>query len=127
MLGDEPAGGADAVEHRHVQVEQDRVGLVLGHQLQRLFAVRGRADHVDAGQAAEQQDKALADAGLVVGDDEAQRLVGGHRAPPSAAAASPPLASASGSSAVTAHSLSPGPASSVPFSSRSRSRIPVSP
>src|ERR1700733_9236553 len=169
MLGGEPAGCADAVKHGHVQVEQDRVGPVLGHQLQRLLAVRGGADHVDAGQAAEQQDQALADAGLGVGDDEAQRLVSGHPAIPSSAAASPSvvpsspslvpsspslppssaslvpsspslppaspslalvvplLASVSGSSAVTAHSLSPGPASSVPFSSRSRSRMPVSP
>ena len=58
-----------------MQVEQDRVGLVLGHQFQRLFAVRGGANHVDAGQTAEQQDQALPDAGLVVGDDDPQRLV----------------------------------------------------
>jgi len=51
-----------------VQVEQDRVGLLLGHQGQRLLAVRGGADHVDAGQSAEQEHQALADAGLVVGD-----------------------------------------------------------
>jgi len=70
MLGDEAAGGADAVEHGHVQVEQDRVGLVLGHQGQGLLAVGGGADHVDAGQPAQQQDQALADAGLVVGDGD---------------------------------------------------------
>ncbi len=93
--------------------------LLLGHQGQRLGAVRGGADHVDAGQSAKQQDQALADAGLVVGDDDAQGLVGGHRTVTSPAA--------SGSSAVTTHSSSRGPASSVPFSSRSRSRMPVSP
>ena len=140
MLGDEAAGGADAVEHGHVQVEQDRVGLVLGHQRQGLLAVGGGADHVDAGQPAEQQDQALADAGLVVGDDDAQRTVGGHRAAgrraaghraaaPGGAGGDPAFMStdASGSSAVTAHSASRGPASRVPFSSRRRSRMPVSP
>src|SRR6202046_1658967 len=70
MLGDEAAGGADAVEHRHVQVEQDRVGLVLGHQGQGLLAVGGGADHVDAGQPAQQQDPALTNAGLGGGDDK---------------------------------------------------------
>ena len=80
MLGREPASGADAVKHGHVQVEQDRVGLVLGHQFKRLLAVGGGADHVNARQPAEQQDQTLADAGLVIGDDDAQRLVAGHRA-----------------------------------------------
>ena len=103
-----------------MQIEQDRVGLLLGHQGQRLFAVRGGADHLDAGQAAEQQDQSLADAGLVVGDDDPQRLVGAHRVTSSSAAAS-------GSSAITVHSPSPASASSVPFSNRSRSRMPVSP
>ncbi len=37
VLGGQPAGGADAVQDRHVQVEQDRVGLVLGHELQGLL------------------------------------------------------------------------------------------
>jgi len=73
MLGRQPAGSGDAVKHRHVQVEEDGVGLVLGHKLKRLLPVRGGADHVDAGQPAEQQDEALADAGLVVGDHHAQR------------------------------------------------------
>ena len=103
-----------------MQIEQDRIGLVFSHQFQRLFAVRGGAHHVDAGQAAEQQDQALADAGLVVGDDDPQRLVGSHRAIPSSAAAS-------GSSAVTVQSFSFGPTRSVPSSNRSRSRMPVSP
>src|SRR5262249_51188757 len=79
LLGHEPPGCADAVEHGHVQVKQDRVGLVLGYQVQRLLAVRSGADHVNAGQPAEQQYQALADAGLIVGDDDAQWLVS-HRA-----------------------------------------------
>ena len=140
----EAAGGADAVKHGHVQVEQDRVGLVLGHQVERLLAVGGGADHVDAGQPAEQQDQTLADAGLVVGDDDAQRpgrrSSGGHRAvipgePGKAGEAGEDAETgsaamswdASGSWAATAHSPSRGPASSVPFSSSRRSRMPVSP
>jgi len=46
---------------------------VLGHQLQRLLAVGGRPYHVDIGQPAEQQDQALAHAGLVISDNHAQR------------------------------------------------------
>ena len=56
-----------------MQVEEDRIGLVFGHQVKRLLPVRGGADHVDAGEPAEQQDEAFADTGLVVGDDHAQR------------------------------------------------------
>ena len=73
VLGGQPADGADAVQDGHVQVEQDRVGLVLGHEVQRLLPVRGGADHLDVGQPVEQQDQALAHAGLVIGDDDAQR------------------------------------------------------
>ena len=49
MLGDEAPGGADAVQHGHVQVEQDRVGLMLGHQVQRLLEGNPGAD-VGAGE-----------------------------------------------------------------------------
>ena len=58
-----------------MQVKQDRVWLVLGYQPQCLLAVRGRADHVNARQPAEQQDQALAHAGLIVRDNDAQRRV----------------------------------------------------
>jgi hypothetical protein len=54
VLGGQPAGRADAVEDGHVQVEQDRVGIVRGHQVQGLLPVRGGACHLDAGQATEQ-------------------------------------------------------------------------
>jgi hypothetical protein len=73
MLHRQPADDADPVQHRHPQIEQDRVRLVLGHQLQRLLAIGGRPDHVDIGQPAEQQDQALAHAGLVISDNHAQR------------------------------------------------------
>jgi RNA polymerase sigma factor (sigma-70 family) len=91
----------------HVQVEQDRVGLVFGDQLQRLLPVRGGTDHVDVGQAAEQQDEALAHAALVIGDDDAQRpgrlaeRDGRHEVMFSGCGR--------GSSAVTIHWLSRGP------------------
>ena len=66
-----------------MQVEQDRVGVVLGHEVQGLLPVRGGADHLDVGYRVEQQDEALAHAGLIIGDDEAQRRPrrrGGHEA-----------------------------------------------
>ena len=122
VLGGQPADGADAVQDGHVQVEQDRVGVVLGHEVQGLLPVRGGADHLDVGYRVEQQDEALAHAGLIIGDDEAQRCPrrrGGHEAMVSGWRR--------GSSAVTIHWPSRRPASRVPFSSRSRSCMPVSP
>ncbi len=140
VLGDQAAGGADAVQHRHVQVEQDRVRAVLGHLGDGLLAVGGRPDHLDAGQAAQQQDQALAHAGLVVGDDQAERGRGreGHDATrrtgglAGASAGASGWASgwgpaASGSPAATIQWPSSAWATRVPFSSRSRSLMPVSP
>ena len=134
MLGDQAAGGADAVQYGHVQVEQDGVGVMRGHLGQRLLTVGGRPDHLDAGQAAQQQDQALAHAGLVVGDDHAERGrgLGGHDASAGAGCSTSAGGTdgddvGSGSPAATTQCPSWGPVTSVPFSSRRRSRIPVSP
>jgi hypothetical protein len=105
-----------------VQVEQDRVGLVLGHEPQRLLPVGGGTDHLDVVVPAEQQDQALAHARLVIGDDDAQRS--GGRGTRHDAMLSGLWR---GSSAVTTHWPSRRPASRFPSSSRSRSRMPVSP
>src|SRR5262252_4302238 len=152
MLGGQPADGADAVQDRHVQVEQDRVGLMLGHKFKGLLPIRGGADHLDAGQPAEQQHQALAHAGLVISDDDAQRRArgasgDGHdsafpgwargpspgwargtsagwaRDPSPGWARDPSPGWARGTSAVTIHWLPWRPACRLPFSSRS-SRCP---
>ena len=95
---------------------------MFSHLVQRLLPVRGGANHVDAGEPAEQQDEAFADAGLVVGHDDAQRCgpggVGGDGHDVTSCGRG---AGARGSSAVTAHWPSRGPATKVPFSNRSRS------
>jgi hypothetical protein len=116
MLGGEDLGGGGAVEDRHVQVEQDRVGLVLGDKVDGLLPVGCCGDDLDAGRHAEQQDEAFPHAGLVVGDDDPQNggpgsAVGSHR----------------GTCAVTVHWPLLRPPVSVPSSISRRSRIPTSP
>ena len=121
-----------------MQVEEDRVGLVPGDELDRLLPVRGGRHDLDARQPAEQQDQALADAGLVVGHDDAQRRRGFVHwllfpltgVPVTDVVARGPVAfaaGASGRSASTTHWPSRHPASRVPRSRSSRSRIPVRP
>jgi hypothetical protein len=57
----ELAGGLDAVQDRHPQVEQDRVGAGLLDDFEGFPAVCGRSDYLDAvGQA--EQDRQLASA-----------------------------------------------------------------
>jgi hypothetical protein len=47
-------GGLDAVYHRHVEVEENRVGLVLGNEVDGLPAVGGGGDDLDVGEKPEQ-------------------------------------------------------------------------
>jgi hypothetical protein len=124
VLGGQPTGSTDAVQDGHVQVEQDRIGFMLSHEFQRLLPVPGGADHLDVAQPAEQQDEALTHAGLVISDDDAQRHASQMRGAGHDAMFS---GCWRGSSAVTIHWLPRRPASRVPLSSRSRSRMPVRP
>ena len=83
-----------------------------GRERDRLLAVGGRADHLDAGQQLEQHRQALADDALVVGQQDADRvLVAGH----------------AGRNSSTRKPSEVGAAASRPPSSSARSRIPVSP
>jgi hypothetical protein len=108
----QPARGLDAVEHGHVEVEKDHVGMLAGDGFEGRLAVGRGGDHLDVGEQAEQHDESFAHAGLVVGDDDPQRCrPAGHR----------------GTFAVTTQSFPSGPALSVPSRRRRRSRIPVSP
>ena len=72
MLASQSLGRADAVEHRHVQVEQDRVGLVLGDGGERLLAVGDGGDDLEIGDHIEHHLQPLADDRLVVGDHDPQ-------------------------------------------------------
>ena len=59
---------ANAVDHRHLQVDDHNVGRVGQGTIEGLAAVcRGR-DHLDVGLALEQRDQRLADQFLVIGD-----------------------------------------------------------
>src|ERR1700733_15942207 len=114
VLGGDAARGADPVAAGHVQVHEHDLGLHLRDQVSRGVPVRRLTRHDDAGESAEQQDQALADRGVVVGDDHRDRL---GRVPGAHAGILRP----------TRHSPSAGPAVSVPPPSAARSRRPVSP
>ena len=91
------------------------MGALLGDEPDGLLAVGRGGDDLDLGERAEQDHESLTHAGLVVGDDDAQRHghvgMSGHR----------------GTFAMTTQSLPFCPALSVPLTRRSRSRIPASP
>ena len=101
----------EAVEPRHANVHQDDVGSLGVHDLQRLESVRRLAHDIDVRLCGENRLESGAHHGLVVNHDDANhgRAPSGIRArrrnPPSG----------------------PGPASTAPPSSRTRSRIPVNP
>jgi hypothetical protein len=76
VLCGQPSGGLGPVQEGHVQVEKDRVRVLVRDELERFFAVGCRADNLDIGEQAEEQHKAFADAGLVVGHDDPQRCPG---------------------------------------------------
>ncbi len=82
----------------------------------RLGAVRGLADHEQAGLGGEHGGEALPDHGLVVGDQAAGRPGAGHGVSPTGSTAQ-----------TTKPPPGAGPADSEPPSSATRSRIPVSP
>ncbi len=116
MLASQPLGRADAVEHWHVEVQQDRVGLVPGDCGDRLFAVGDGGDHLDVGDHVEHHLQSLAYDGLVVGDHDPQTLLvrridRAHRF----------------TRACTTHRSPTGPACSSPSINRNRSCMPARP
>src|SRR5207249_8451629 len=70
FLGD-ALGGLDPVDAGHLQVHQDHVRPELGHQLDGLLAVGGRAHDLHPRIFVEEPGKAVAEERLVVGDDDA--------------------------------------------------------
>ena len=78
---DHLAGGRHAVHPRHLQVHQDDVGQLAvrrrpGQQVQRLLAVTGLAGHLDVLERLEVGDHAAADDGVVVHDQDPDRVRG---------------------------------------------------
>ena len=102
----EPLDRLDAVHARHPQVHQHDVRVVLGGERQRLLAVGGGADELDAVEQAEQRAQAFTDDALVVGQQDPYHA---------------------GSHSSTRKPSSVGPAFRRPPSSSARSRMPVSP
>ena len=77
MIAAEPRGGRDAVEERHVEVEDDRVGVQLLGELERLQPVRCRAHHRQLGLPVDQVTEGIAKAAIIVRDQDADPPVGG--------------------------------------------------
>ncbi len=114
--------GGDAVETRHPQIHEDDVRVGGRRQLDGFLPVGGRSHDLDPGHEPEQGDEAVADDGLVVGDDD----------PHACSATVTPLVDARpvpfGSSTATRQPVPPaGPAVIEPPSSSRRSRMPVNP
>ena len=86
----DPLGGGDAVEDRHLDVQDHQVGAVLLGQLDRLLAVAGLPDDV-VPLLGEHLGEVHADQRLVLGDHDAARLRGGHRIRLSGAGPAPPI------------------------------------
>ncbi len=126
MLGADPARRLHAVAARHAQVHQDHVRGVFGDQPQRLLAVTGRTDHLDARQQPQQHHDALAHHRLVIGHDDPSRRP--RRAVLSHAAPCHTRHPGTRSRTTNPSCSGPaGPASRVPPSSSARSRIPRRP
>jgi hypothetical protein len=112
MAGPDAARRLHPVAARHVQVHEDDLRIFRRDDLGGGLAILRLVDHGDPGHGAEQQHQALADGGLVVGDDDGYRLrILGHV----------------GIFRHTRQVPSAGPASSVPPASAARSRRPVRP
>jgi hypothetical protein len=102
----------DPVAARHVQIHENDLGLYRRGELGRGLAVGGLADYGDSRQGAEQQNQTLADGGLVVRDDDGDRLGASRHA---------------GILRATCQFPAVGPASNVPPASAARSVRPVRP
>ncbi len=69
----------DAVHAGHVQVEDDDVGAPAGRQRDRLRAVAGQADHVDALVPAQEGCRSLAHQAMIIRDEDADTIaIHGH-------------------------------------------------
>ena len=77
VVATEPRGGRDAVEKRHVQVEDDGVGIQLLGELDRLQPVRRRAHDGQLRLPIYQVTEGIAEAAIVVRDQDADPPVGG--------------------------------------------------
>ena len=71
MLDPDPGGRLEPTDARHPQVHQHDVRPVLGDTRQRLLAVGGLADDVDAVEVLQDGDHAGAEHRVVVGDQHA--------------------------------------------------------
>ena len=69
--GDDPPGGFDAVEARHIEVHEDDVWLECGSAGDHLLACRGLADDGHALDRREQRTQAIAERRVIVGQHDA--------------------------------------------------------
>jgi hypothetical protein len=70
VIGGDPTCRFDTVELRHVKVDQCRIGMVLGDEVEGLEAIGGGSDNADIGEQVEHNGQYIAHRGLIVGDDD---------------------------------------------------------
>jgi arginase len=73
MILPQPRDRGDAVDERHVQVDDDRVRRELVRELDRPQAVSRRADHRELGQVVDERPEGLDEGGIVVREKNADR------------------------------------------------------
>ena len=99
----------DAVHSGHLDVEQQHIGTGLLNRQDDLVATTALADHLDVGFQGEQSDKGTAYQGLIIGENEFDRLVGHN------------------TTTLVPRPLSPEPMSSCPPTPSTRRLIPARP
>ena len=118
-VGDDRARGLDAVHHRHADVHEHDVGRQFARERDRLGAVGGLAHDLEVGRRVDEHAEAAAHERLVVGDEHADRRVAHVMTRSSRRVAA---ARRRGSRRPAA-----APASNVPPSAATRSRMPARP
>jgi hypothetical protein len=75
MLLTKQRQAAEAVENRHLEIEQDEIGIRPSHERRDLSARRGSADDLELALVLEDLGDRLDDEGVIVRDDDAPLAV----------------------------------------------------
>ena len=74
LRADQP-GGRDPVQHRHRDVHQHDVGLLIAHEVDRRLPISGSADHGDAPVGRQDRLERLGEEAMIVGDHDPNTTV----------------------------------------------------
>ena len=73
------AQNLEAIALRHKQIQQQHLWMMVLHQAQRLFAIGGRADHIEVGLGLQQGGQRLAQDRMIVGNDYRNLVAHSHQ------------------------------------------------